>query len=69
MIKLQNASLLNMVQTQISEIQVDMSGTSEATVQVSDAIEGSLKGASTLYYKGHPQIDVECSEDSKLIPF
>ena len=69
MIKLQDASLLNMVQTQVREMHVDLSGASEATVQVSDAMEGILKEASTLYYKGHPQIDIDCSDDSQLIPF
>ena len=69
MIKLQDASLLNMVQTQIRELHVDLSSASEATVQVSDAIEGSLKEASTLYYKGHPQLNIDCSDDSQIIPF
>lgn len=69
MIKLQDASLLNMVQTQIRELHVDLSGASEATVQVSDAIEGTLKETSTLYYQGHPQLDIDCSDDSQIIPF
>ena len=69
MIKLQDASLLNMVQTQVREMHVDLSSASEATVQVSDAMEGILKEASTLYYKGHPQINIDCSDDSQLIPF
>lgn len=69
MIKLQDASLLNMVQTEVREMHVDLSGASEATVDVSDSMEGALTDASTLYYKGHPQIHVDCSEDSRLIPF
>ena len=69
MIKLQDASLLNIVQTQVREIRVDLSGASEATVNVLDHMEGTLTEASTLYYKGHPQIDVNCSDDSQLIPF
>ena len=69
MIKLQDASLLNMVQTQVREMHVDLLGASEATVQVSEAMEGILKEASTLYYKGNPQIDIDCSDDSRLIPF
>lgn len=68
-IKLQNVCLLNMVETQVREMQVDLSGASEATVQVNELIEGSLVEGSTLFYKGHPQIDVECSEASQLIPF
>ena len=68
MVKLQDASTLNVVQTEISEMHIDLSGASEATVNVSERIEGSVKDASTLYYKGHPQITVDCSEDSQLIP-
>lgn len=69
MIKLQDVSLLNMVQTQVREMHVDLSGASEATIDVKDHMEGSLIESSTLYYKGHPQIDVDCSDDSQLIPF
>lgn len=69
MINLQDASLLNTVQTEVGEMHVDLSGASEATVNVSDHMEGSLTEASTLYYKGHPQLDIDCSEDSQLIPF
>lgn len=69
MIKLQDASLLNMVQTEVREMHVDLSGASEATVDVKDHLEGSLIESSTLYYKGQPQIDVDCSDDSQLIPF
>lgn len=69
MIKLQDACLLNMVQTEVGEMHVDLSGASEATVDASDRIEGTLTEASTLYYKGHPQLNVDCSDDSQLIPF
>ena len=68
-IKLQDASLLNMVQTQVEELYVNLSGASEATVNVRDHMEGTLAEASTLYYKGNPQIDIESSDDSQLIPF
>ena len=67
-VTLQGASTLNVVQTEIREMHVDLSGASEATVNVSESIEGSVKDASTLYYKGHPQVDIDCSEDSQLIP-
>ena len=68
-IKLQDASLLNMAQSSMLEMYVDLSGASEATVQVTELMEGTLTEASTLYYKGNPQIDIDCSEDSQLIPF
>lgn len=67
MITLRGASTLNAVQTEFREMHVDLSDASEATVDVSERIEGSVKAASTLYYKGHPQMEVECSEDSHVI--
>ena len=68
-IELRNGSMLNMVETEVGEMQVDMAGVSEATVQVLNLLEGTVKEASTLYYKGHPQINIDCSDDSQLIPF
>lgn len=66
---LSNASLLNMAETQSNRMEVELTSASEATVQVIDFLNGSIQEASTLYYKGNPQIDVDCSEDSQLIPF
>lgn len=68
MIKLQETSVLNVVQTEIREMFVDLSDGSEATVNVTESLSGSMVTASTLYYKGHPQINVDCSDDSRLIP-
>ena len=68
-IHLDSASLLNMVETEIKTMQVELTGASEATVRVTEMLSGTLKEASTLYYKGHPQTDVDCSEGSRLIPF
>ena len=68
-IKLQDACLLNMVQTEVNRMDVQLSGASEATVNATEQLSGTLTEASTLYYKGHPQINVDCSEDSQLIPF
>ena len=69
LIRLQDASLLNIAQTQVNEMFVNLSGTSEATVQVTELMEGTLTEASTLYYKGNPEINVDWSDDSQLIPF
>ena len=68
-ITLRDGSLVNMAQTEIRELNVNLSGASEATVNVTETMAGSLTDASTLYYKGIPTIDVNCSEDSQLIPF
>ena len=65
---LNNGSLANVVQMPINELSVNLSGASEATVWANDSMVGTLKEASTLYYIGDPQIQIECSEDSQLIP-
>lgn len=67
MIRLQGASFLNMVQTEIREMHVELSGQSEATVNVNEHMEGTLKEASILYYVGNPVINVECSDSSQLV--
>lgn len=68
-IHLSDASLLNMAETQSNMMEVEIASGSEATVQVTDFLRGTIQGASTLFYKGHPQIDVDCFDDSQLIPF
>ena len=68
MIKVQDASVLNMVASEIREMHVELSGASEATVNVSERLDGSIKEFSTLYYEGHPQLDVDCSEGSHIVP-
>jgi len=64
-----NESTINMAQANVETMNVNLADGSEATVNVSSRISGFLTEVSTLYYKGHPQLDVECSEDSQLIPF
>ena len=60
---------INMAQVEVNDLHVNLAGGSEATVNVTGSMSGFLSSASTLYYKGHPQIDINCSEDSQLIPF
>ena len=67
-IKAHDASRLNIVETRVGEMHVDLSSASEATVWVSNNIDGSLKEVSTLYYKGNPQKNVECDESSEMVP-
>ena len=67
-IKAHDASRLNMVETRIGEMNVDLSSASEATIWATNVIDGALTASSTLYYKGNPQIQVNCSEDSEIIP-
>ena len=67
-IALQAASLLNLSLTQVERMHVALSGGSEATVHVVSLLEGSLTDGATLYYQGAPQIDVDCSDDSRIVP-
>jgi len=60
---------INMVRVEVDNMEVHLDGASEATVNVTNTLSGFVLEASTLYYKGQPQIEVECSEDSQLIPF
>ena len=67
-IKVKCGSQLNMVETQIHEMHVELSEASVATVWVDALLKCTLTEASTLYYKGNPEINVDCSDDSQLIP-
>lgn len=68
-IEVKNAGTINMVQAEVKDMNVYLDGVSEATVNVTETLSGFLLSGSTLYYKGHPQIDIDCSDDSQLIPF
>ena len=67
-IKLQDASLLNMAQSDMHEAFVDLSGASEATVKVDGMIDGSARDSSTLYLMGNPENNIDCDESSSVIP-
>ena len=66
-IEVKNTGTINMVKAEAKEMNVYLDDESEATVKVTETIRGSLLSGSTLYYTGHPVIEVECSEDSQLI--
>ena len=67
-IKVNDASRLNIVETLVNEMHVDITDGSEATVWVDGLLEGWVRDASTLYYKGHPQLEVDCGDGSSLRP-
>ena len=68
-IEVKEAGTINMVQAEVNDMHVYLDGASEATVNVTETLSGFLLSGSTLYYKGNPEINVDCSEDSQLIPF
>ena len=67
-VKVMDASLLNMAETLVNEMNIELSDVSEASVWVSGLIMGNLTGASTLYYKGNPQIQIDIDDSSEIIP-
>ena len=67
-IEVKDAGTINMVQAEVKDMSVYLDGASEATVNVTETLSGFLLSASTLYYKGNPQINVDCSDDSQMIP-
>ena len=67
-IEVKDEGTINMVQAEVKDMSVYLDGASEATVNVTETISGFLLSASTLYYKGSPQISIDCSDDSQLIP-
>ena len=67
-IEVKDAGTINMVQAEVKDMSVYLDGASEATINVTETLSGFLLSASTLYYKGNPQINVDCSDDSQMIP-
>ena len=67
-IKVRDASRLNIVETLVNEMHVEITDGSEATVWADSLLEGRVRDASTLYYKGHPQLQVDCGDGSFLRP-
>lgn len=67
-IKLQDGSILNMVETQVNKLYAELSEASEATVWVTEYLKATLNDASTLYYKGNPLKDLACHDNSEVKP-
>lgn len=61
-----DASFLNMATNWISQMHIDVKSASEATVNVTETLEGSVQDASKLYYSGNPTLNVECDDSSIL---
>lgn len=59
---------LNMLETTVNEMLVDISDASEASVNVTDSLKGKLSDASTLNYKGTPVLDIDSDETSTIHP-
>lgn len=61
-----DSSFLNMATNWINQMHIDVKSASEATVNVTETLEGSVQDASKLYYYGNPSVNVECDDSSIL---
>ena len=61
-----DASCLNMATSWINKMSIEVSDDSEATVNVTELLEGSVHDASKLYYSGDPVLNVDCDTSSTL---
>lgn len=61
-----DAGFLNMATNWISHMHIDVKSASEATVKVTETLEGSVQDASELYYYGHPTVNIDCDDSSIL---
>lgn len=63
-----DASSLNMLATRVETLSLTLSSASETSVNATNAITGSVKEASTLYYKGNPIITIDVDSLSSVYP-
>ena len=68
MVTLEDASSLNTIPIEITDMQVVLKDASEAFVNVTHSISGTLRDASTLYYSGNPDRDLDCDDSSSVTP-
>lgn len=61
-----DAGYLNMATSWISAMHIVVKSASEATVNVTNTLEGSVLEASRLYYSGNPTLNVDCDVSSIL---
>lgn len=61
-----SASYLNMATSWINRMSIEVNEASEATVNVTESLEGVVYDASKLYYSGNPTLNVDRDETSIL---
>lgn len=67
-VEVSDASSLNMLETEVDVMHTTVKDASEASVYVTHTLEGTVKDASELYYKGHPSLNVICDDSSIIRP-
>lgn len=65
---LTSASVLNMLSVEVEDLEIQLNKASEASVNVSGKLHGTLNEASVLYYQGHPDLDLDCDLTSSYRP-
>lgn len=67
-VEVSDASSLNMLETEVGTMHITVKDASEASVNVTSTLEGTVKDASELYYKGNPSLNVICDDTSIFRP-
>ena len=67
-VEVSDASSLNLLETEIGVMHITVKDASEASVDVTNTLEGTVKDASELYYKGNPSLNVICDDSSIIRP-
>ena len=67
-VEVSDASSLNMLETEVGVMHITVKDASEASVYVTNTLEGTVKDASELYYKGNPALNVTCDDTSIIRP-
>lgn len=67
-VEVSDASSLNLLETEVGTMHITVKDASEASVYVTHTLEGTIKDASELYYKGTPSLNVICDDSSTIRP-
>lgn len=67
-VHVKDAGFLNMLQTSVRTMNLVVKNVSEASVNVTDRIEGLVQDVSVVYYQGLPVIALDCDETSTIAP-
>lgn len=67
-VEVSDASSLNLLETEVVTMHITVEDASEASVNVTGTLEGTVKDASKLYYQGNPSLNVICDETSLIRP-
>jgi hypothetical protein len=65
-IQASGSSSIRTLEIEMDRLKIDLSGASDAEVNVADKISGEISGASTLSYKGNPNLQINSSGAAKI---